>query len=167
MNTLAQAGYPRLAEAGYEYTDRGVMAPGANKPITDPELLDKLEGRLDNIEYMAKAIDIFDTGASDVAGTQSGQNQFDHLINTPHLVLTGYLYVALRRFQRCNRPEALRAGLAMLLTAELGLVGEKDLVASMAPDLVQKEDIREDDLERQLVRRAAQLTLERSEWKPE
>ena len=113
---------------------------------------------------MARAIDLFDGLETDIAGTQGGQEQFDHLINTPHFLWTGYLYVALRRLQRNNQNAGLRAGLALLLASDQGLVAARDVVEAMAPDLVQKEDLRDDDSEKQFLDRAAQRALPEMDW---
>tara|TARA_B100000929_G_scaffold130776_1_gene103529 strand:+ start:1790 stop:2278 length:489 start_codon:yes stop_codon:yes gene_type:complete len=156
MNKLTALGYPRLAEAGYEFDGKNVKAPGAcqGDVIRDPDLLDKLEGRLSNVDYMAHAIDIFDTARSNVPGTPAGNEQFAHLMRRENLVWHGLLYVALRRFQREGRNDALRAGLAMLISTERGIIAGRDAVQAMAPDLVQMQDIRDDDGGKQLERQA-------------
>lgn len=156
MNKLTAHGYPRLAEAGYEFDGKNVKAPDAcqGDVIRDPELLDKLEGRLSNVDYMAHAMDIFDIAQSNVPGTNAGNQQFAHLMSREHFVWHGLLYVALRRFQREGRQDALRAGLAMLISTEQGIIAGRDAVQAMAPDLVQMQDTRDDDGGKQLERQA-------------
>lgn len=147
MNIKA-SDYPRLEAAGYEFLEGRVQAPGAGpgNNIREKAFLDQLEGRLSNIAYMAHAIDIFDTASSCVARNPAGGQQFAHLMNPKRdLVWTGFLYVALRRFEREGRLDLLRAGLGLLIAVEKGIASGRDAVQAMAHDLVQLHDIRDDD----------------------
>lgn len=146
--------YPLMAAAGYLFDKGSVGAPGTNKRITDEALIDKIEGRLNNVQYMAHAMDIFDTASSNVPPNRQGGLQFAHLMRQEDdLVWHGYIYAALRRFQRQNKNDALRAGIAMLFAVENGIVAGRDAVLALAPDFIQMHDLRNDDggkaLERQ------------------
>lgn len=145
MNANAHS-YPRLAAAGYVFKNGEVSAPGENGTIKDYSLLTKMEGRLSNIAYMAHAIDIFDTAQSNVAPNKDGTQQFAHLMNYERdLFWTGYIYVALRRFQREERNDLLRTGIGLLLAYEQGIMSGRDAVQALAPNLVQMHDMRVDD----------------------
>ncbi|MAM39529.1 MAG: hypothetical protein CL949_13740 [Erythrobacter sp.] len=156
------AEYPRMAAAGYLFTNTTAYAPGSDKVghIRKEQTLDRLEGRLCNVEYMAHAMDIFDTGASVLPLNREGRRQFDYFVNGRGKAILGLLYVALRRFQRENRRDALRAGLAMLVASEDGIISVRDAVNAMAPDLIQMLDGFDDEREKALTR-AAQIEDQR------
>ena len=146
--------HPLMAAAGYLFDKGSVSAPGADKRITDESLIEKIEGRLHNVQYMAHAMDIFDTASSNVPPDRQGSLQFAHLMKQEgELVWHGYIYSALRRFQRQQRNDALRAGLGMLFAVESGIIAGRDAVLALAPDYIQMHDMRNDDggkdLERQ------------------
>lgn len=133
------AKFPRLAAAGYEMSSSGLLAPGVHKTdaLTDENLLSRMEGRLANVAYMAKPIDVLETGHSDAEHIPGGSSQFKHLLKTSHLVWTAFQYIALRRAERDGRADALRAGLALMIAAEDGRVSHRDAANMLAPDLVQ------------------------------
>ena len=146
--------HPLMAAAGYVFDKGRVSAPGAETHIRDETLIEKIEGRLNNVEYMAHAMDIFDIASSNVPPNRQGGLQFAHLMKQEgELVWHGYIYAALRRFQRQNRDDALRAGIAMLFAVENGIIAGRDAVLALAPDFIQMHDLRNDDggkaLERQ------------------
>ena len=146
--------HPLMAAAGYVFDKGRVSAPGAETHIKDRDLIHKIEGRLHNVQYMAHAMDIFDIASSNVPPNRQGSFQFAYLMKQEdEYVWHGYIYAALRRFQRQGRNDALRAGLGMLLAVENGIIAGRDAVLALALDYVQMHDIRDDDggkaLERQ------------------
>jgi hypothetical protein len=148
MKDITADAYPLMAAAGYVFTEGRVSAPGAaaGDHITDERTLTNIEGRLDNIAYMARAIDLYVEGRSDAEPNLDGTKQFMHLIDDASgFAMRGWLYVALRRFQRMGRLDALRAGLGMLFAAEKGIMSTRDAVQALAPDLVQMHDTRDDE----------------------
>ena len=146
--------HPLMAAAGYVFDKGRVSAPGGETHVRDTDMIETIEGRLNNVQYMAHAMDIFDTASSNVPPNRQGSLQFAHLMRQEgELVWHGYIYAALRRFQRQGRYDALRAGLAMLFAVEKGVIAGRDAVLALAPDYIQMHDLRDDDggkaLERQ------------------
>lgn len=129
-----------MAAAGYIFENNEIRAPGShtNDKVQKKDVAPRIEGRLNNVNYMAYAIDMFDVGATEEIESASGTKQFQYLISSDFL-FTGLIYVALRRFQRQGQLEALRGGLALLFGVEDGVLSARDAVSAMAPDLLPRE----------------------------
>lgn len=88
-------------------------------------------GRLDNIDYMAPAIDMFDGAITKLPGGQRAENgytQLHHLFSIDRGAAAMF-YVALRRFQRAGDLPRLRAGLALLIAYDRHHLDGRDAVA--------------------------------------
>ncbi len=141
--------FPLLAAAGFTFTKEGALAPGGDEPIRRLATLEKLEGRLANVRYMAAAMDEFDIGSTDQPNDANGRRQFEHLMNPSFPDRwTGYIYVAMRRFQRDGELAKLSLMLGMLVAYEDKLVSGRALLDTIAIDLVQMADLRDDDGEK-------------------
>ncbi|AXK43797.1 hypothetical protein [Erythrobacter aureus] len=141
--------FPLLAAAGFTFSKDGALAPGGDEPIRRTATLDKLEGRLANVRYMAAAMDEFDIGSTDQPTDVNGRRQFEHLMSESFPDRwTGYIYVAMRRFQRDGEFTKLALMLGMLIAYEDKLISGRALLESIALDLVQMADLRDDDGEK-------------------
>ena len=129
---------PILAAAGYKFEDGMIKAPNASEYV-DPEVVPRMEGRLNNVEYMARAIDIFDNmpDGNLPVGTETGSAQFHHLLNTPAFLAVALGYIAMRRSQRRENLGVLRVMLSLMLSLEDGQIGEGDIVGMLTTDLQQ------------------------------
>lgn len=158
MIEFREKDFPLLIKAGYVVTDTAIVLPNTNLKIENHDLATHMEGRLHNAIYMGAAIDFFDgifddfdLGNPDETKNIRGTKQFAHLMNH-HDVWLGYLYVALRRFQRNGENARLRALLPLIFAHEEKKVSGRDVLETFAPDLVQKEDIRYDNSEKEQAR---------------
>jgi hypothetical protein len=152
LNTLTN-----LIAIGYVVTDgpfNGIAAPGAQKnrqgrPTTassrSHDRLRHMDGRLDNLAYMARAIDELDGVAyagPKRADEASGRRQIHHLLegSIPEMRAGGLLYVALRRLQRAGNLVALRVGLTILLAHDHGEISGHDALAAVWPGALREGD---------------------------
>ena len=88
--------HPLMTAAGYVFDKGRVSAPGAETHIRDESLVDKIEGRLNNVQYMAHAMDIFDIASSNVPPNGQGSLQFAHLMKQDgELVSVSYTHLTL------------------------------------------------------------------------
>jgi hypothetical protein len=100
--------------------------------------MEHIAGRLSNVAYMAHAIDAADgiapvDRAPSVAG---GQRQFDHMMDGGQkgIVESGRCYVALRRAQREGDHDRVRTGLVLMVAADNGEIGYKDVLKAIGDD---------------------------------
>ncbi len=83
------------------------------------EEVERLCGLLSNVSYMAEAIDFADDASEEIEKSGiKGKMQFEHLLSRGHLVPTGLLYFALRRFERRGDFMKARAVLQMLAAGD-------------------------------------------------
>ena len=141
----------RLVSIGYVVVDgpfNGISAPGSQvnrlgRPkcasSLSHERLRHMNGRLDNLDLMGRAIDELDGSfheGPDRIGDEDGRRQIRHLLagDTIEARATGLLYVALRRHQRTGRSAALRTGLTLLLAHDMGEISGTDALSSVWPE---------------------------------
>ncbi len=83
------------------------------------EEVERLCGLLSNVSYMASAIDFADDASEEIEkSSMKGKHQFEHLLSHGHLVPTGLLYLALRRYERRGDFMKARAVLQMLAASD-------------------------------------------------
>lgn len=132
--------YPRMVAAGYLFSEDGEAKTPSSKPnatIWDERLLANIEGRLENLQYMSHAMDMFDITESREHENTQGTRQFQHLLEKSTWV--ALVYVVMRRHQRNYNKEGLRAVMAILLSCEKGIASEKDALNIIGSDLLERE----------------------------
>lgn len=152
LNTLTN-----LIGIGYVVTDgpfNGIAAPGARRnrmgrPTTassrSHDRLREMDIRLENISYMAKAIDEIDGVLHDGPKRDDedmGRQQIHHMLDgvIPEMRASGLLYVALRRLQRAGDLVALRVGLTILLAHDHGEISGHDALSAVWPGALRTDD---------------------------
>lgn len=104
-----------LIPLGYSILEGKILNPEGHKvPPTGAARLLQMNGRLNNIAYMANAIDTLDNVAQPAAEVPGGNSQFLHLL-TFQGGASAIIYFALRRIQRAGDRQALLIGLSILL----------------------------------------------------
>lgn len=102
------------------------------------QLMNHIAGRLDNVRYMANAIDEADgiPPANRAPSVRGGKQQYDHLMTDRMAGMKGtaLCYNALRQAQREGDHAGLRTGLAMIVLADQGVIGHQDVLAAMGRD---------------------------------
>ena len=143
MTMLSAKDIPNLLSIGYILKNNTLALPGghAGDAIKEPSVIKILEGRLSNVAYMARAIDIFDQAEEKAEGTMMGKKQFDHLMNQDRLRSAAHVYIGLRRAQRTSNMQMLRIGLSLLVAAEKGLMTMQDVARLLTPDLADEKAI--------------------------
>ena len=129
-----------MTATGYLFSEDGeARAPEskANATIWDERILANIEGRLDNLQQMAHAIDIFDVNESRERENIQGTRQFQNLLEKSTWV--ALIYVVMRRQQRSYNKEGLRAVMAILISCERGIASEKDVLNIIGSDLFERE----------------------------
>lgn len=100
--------------------------------------MDQIVGRYKNIAYMAGEIDRLDgiPAYKQAPYDRSGAKQFHHLRDnvSKHEPGIDQCYVALRRLQRDGEHEKLKAGAALLVMADQGIIGHTDVLKSIGND---------------------------------
>jgi len=112
--------------------------PNRSRSSDTVELMGHIAGRLNNVEYMANAIDEADgiPAANRAPAISGGRRQYEHLMTDR---MTGMknaamCYNALRQAQREKDEAGLRTGLAMMVLADNGAIGYHDVLAAMGRD---------------------------------
>jgi hypothetical protein len=119
--------YPLLSDAGFNF-------PQAN--LTNKQI-ESMEGRLNNVQIMAHAMDIFDKGKSNIVENKLGSKTFFSLMSCGETAMLGCVYVAMRRFQRENKLAELRATLTLLIMAENGVLAFADILQTVSPEVLE------------------------------
>lgn len=121
---------------------RDVIYKPDGTTVSLPAHVDRIRhmgGRLDNVRYMARAMDRYD-GIEGTPGTVEGDEQFEHLIRGGHgrrrdldqeLRGAGLIYFALRRHQRAGNLPELRRGLVLLMAFEDGQIALDDVLGAV------------------------------------
>jgi len=115
---------------GYSQTKLIVSSPihGNNdKPIVDVKLLEKMDGRLSNVAYMASEIDSMDGLNGLVEQNKDGALQYNHLLSK--MPVTAKIYQALRRLQRDGKYGGVYLLLIMLLQYEDNVLPESAILS--------------------------------------
>lgn len=118
---LNTAGYRIISEQGGEITSiaREDESISILKGSAVFEEVERLCGLLSNVSYMAEAIDFADDASEEIDKSGiKGKHQFEHLLSRGHLVPTGLLYFALRRYERRGDFMKARAVLQMLAASD-------------------------------------------------
>ena len=122
----------KLNEFGYS-PNPGIAA---SKDVV--QTMEHIAGRYSNIAYMAGEIDRRDGVPPDQRAPMSapGAQQFNHLESSFSNQQLGIdkCYVALRRLQREGEHEKLKAGVALLVLADKGVIGHADVLAAVGND---------------------------------
>lgn len=122
-----------LPSIGFTMTPKGRAFPsGKIVPNHALKRLASMNGRLSNIEYMARAMDRLDNVADPAPGTSAGDRQFAHLVE--HHPTAALLYFALRRLQRNGDVDGLRRGLTVLLAYDHDEMDSEDAIAMLWPE---------------------------------
>lgn len=132
--------YPHMVAAGYLFSEDGEAKSPTSKPsstIWHERMLENIEGRFDNLQQMANAIDLFDVNESRENETIQGNRQFQNLLEKSTWI--ALLYVVMRRHQRKYDKQGLRTIMSLLLSCEKGIISEKDALSVVGPDLLKKE----------------------------
>jgi len=119
--------YPHLADLGFQ-EDAGELCHEDGTDIPTPQLpyFRRLNGRLDNVAYMAGAIDRYDGVTFPAPSTEAGDTQFEHLIKTcPEQALA---YFVLRKLQRHQEIASLKIALHVLIGYEDKKLSRSDLI---------------------------------------
>lgn len=93
--------------------------------------LRQLSGRMDNLRYMARAMDHYDNVENPPEGSAQGDKQFEHLLT--HHQAAALIYFALRRLQRAGNLAELRRGLTLLLAYDHGELSATDALTALWP----------------------------------
>jgi hypothetical protein len=135
---------------GLRLDGNALVAPGTDvdgKPWTktvsygSDDRMKKMNGRLRNLAYMAKAIDERDGVAYEGPtrdDDEDGQEQFEHLMGLRGLHALGLTYVALRRLQRKGDLAALRVGLVILIALDQNEISASDALAAIEPKMLEE-----------------------------
>lgn len=118
---LNTAGYRVISEQGGEITSiaREDESISILKGSVVFEEVERLCGLISNVSYMASAIDFADDASEEIdKSSMKGKHQFEHLLSRGHLVPTGLLYFALRRYERRGDFMKARAVLQMLAASD-------------------------------------------------
>lgn len=140
-----------LISIGYVVVDgpfNGISAPGSQRnqhgrpkctSSLSHERLRHMNGRMANLDFMARAIDELDGAFHEGPVREDaadGRRQIMHMLagGSPEIRATGLLYVALRRLQRTGREAALRVGLTLLLAHDFGEISGLDALGAVWPE---------------------------------
>lgn len=92
--------------------------------------IEKMIGRIANIEYMAAAIDEHQGNETGPLSTKDkdGKEQFLYLLSEKNFKDEGRFYIILRKYHKKKDYARLRAGLTLLLAIESGVISYDDAV---------------------------------------
>ena len=112
--------------------------PDQSRTPESVQLMNHIAGRLNNVQYMANAIDEADgiPPANRAPSVRGGKQQYEHLMSDRMAGMRGtaLCYNALRQAQREGDQAGLRTGLAMIVLADQGVIGHQDVLAAMGRD---------------------------------
>jgi hypothetical protein len=92
------------------------------------QTVEKMIGRIRNVEYMAAAIDQHEGDETIVLSDEDkyGREQFLYLLSDKDMKDQGRFYIILRKFYKTRDLPRLRAGLQLLLGIESGIISYQD-----------------------------------------
>lgn len=112
--------------------------PSRSRSEETVNLMGHIAGRLNNVEYMANAIDEADGIPPERRArlVRGGREQYEHLLSddVPGLLGAAKCYNAIRQAQREDDEVGVRTGIALLAMADHGMIGHKDVLAAMGRD---------------------------------
>jgi hypothetical protein len=122
-----------LLTVGFSYhPEKGLCFPDGTS--VRPKAMERLRhwaGRLNNLAYMANAMDLYDGVENPAPAVSGGKSQFDHLLEM--FPAAALIYFALRRLQRAGHLVALRQGLNVLIAFDHDEMTASDAVSALWP----------------------------------
>lgn len=135
MTLANQHHFNHLPGIGFTIAADVLVSPeGKVVPRSRFDRLEHINGRLDNLELMANAIDILDKVTAPAAERRGGEIQLESLVK--HHPITASAYISLRRLQRSGEVSLLRQGLILLLAYEHDELAATDLMEFFKPHML-------------------------------